>query len=308
MRSTTLSAIVLALAAFASPALAKPDLDAERAETYAGLGMRLAAQGQYGEALVEFRRAEHLIDHVSAPGVLYGNIGYCLVQLGRQDEALAAFEEGLRRAGDDAIKARLQAQITELEKALFSSLSVRCDVPEATVSIPGRDAFPCPATWGRLRAGRYLVEGSTADGLVAVREVDVTIGEPATVALRFPAALWIEGDAPGRVLIDGERVGKLPFETTRLVPGVHAIEVIGPDGGRWREQLDAKPGAWHRLTARPLAAAVTASAPVAEADTDIWLWTGIGLGAAAVVGVGVYLIVSGLDETEPRDIFVIGGE
>lgn len=276
---------VLALGA-PHPASAAPDLDAQRAETYSTLGMQLAAEERFAEALDEFRRAEQLIEHVSLPGVLYGNIGFCLVKLGRDREALAAFRAGEARSESADMRARLARNAREIEARLFARLTVRCDV-EATVAVGETPPVPCPVKRRLLEAGRYTLRGQSTEGISTVGEVDLVAGSSSEFDLSFPAGLRVESTAPGIVRVDDEPRGRTPLELADLDVGSHRVVVEPDDGLPWEATIEARPGRWVEVDARP-----------EPAPEDGMVWVYVGIGAAAVAGIAAVWLVS-VDEPAP---------
>lgn len=234
--------VVLGLLLASSRLLAETaDARLDRAKALFREGNALLDAGDPERALERF-----LLSRAAVPsGKNTANAAICLDRLGRYDEALEMYEELLARFAADLdeqdrenlvpIMATLRAQLGILE--LSSNV-------EGLVIVDGKPRGRLPRTTGlRVLQGKHRIrvvqEGYQSFELT----VDVAAEETITVdallePLRGLGALRVEqsGRGSAHLLIDGNRVGPLPWEGT-LPTGPHLLQALGSDIGSKPQQV-----------------------------------------------------------------------
>ena len=164
--------------------------------------------GDYEAALAALQKAEPLAERASDPALagIRFNIARCLEQLGRLEEALAAYE--LYDLLPDAPHRKQKAFEAEraLERQLFGVLTVDCRPVGATVRIAGVTDGPqaCPFQSARVRPGRYDVLVEAAGYAGETQAVEVQAGRAASASVQLTrrggdeqVRLGVEAPAPG---------------------------------------------------------------------------------------------------------------
>lgn len=202
-------ALLIALALAWSPLRAEAAADARvAAKAKLVQGAESLKRGDYQEALQRYEEAYAL---VPSPKIHY-NFGLVYRGLGRNADALSAFERFLSDAKDASpdTRAKAERQREELVKNV-GTLAVTCDVDGAEISIDGRSHGTTP-----LKAPIYLDAGPhqlvvVKGGAQHNQRLQVVAGKPLTVAARLasvpsapppmavlptPASPSVAGEAP----------------------------------------------------------------------------------------------------------------
>lgn len=187
MRSLLAAALAVAVAAAAAapPAHAADDPVAEANRHYE-LGVALFKERRFDGALVEFERANTLAPHP----LTRLNLGLVYRELGRYDEALAAFASVL---GDPASSADVVARTTR-EKDVLTQRVALVEIttsPEgAAITLDGRDVGTTPLSRKlALASGPHTIGARSPSNQAETRQVTVAAGDTTTVAIAFPAQL-----------------------------------------------------------------------------------------------------------------------
>jgi hypothetical protein len=218
------------------------------ARRHYALGVDLAKEDSYVEALAEFRRAYALSPHFS---VLY-NIGQASVALDLPVEAVEALSRYLQEGGEKIAPARrleLEAAIAR-QRGKIGELEISTNVDGAHISVDGDEigTAPLPAPV-RLAAGVHRVSVSSQGR--ATREQTLTLAgeeqhrlelllpelppplQPPKPGgkLRIVCARWAVG-----FTLDGSPAKPLPLgQPVGVQPGKHRLSFLSPDG-QFREQ------------------------------------------------------------------------
>jgi len=195
-------AIALVLALLAASASAAPESAATRHKVQAHLdrAAKKYAAKDFGGALAELKAAEKLSDLA----VVRYNVARCYEELGRSAEALAAFESYLAltdsTAGAADRKKRAGEEAKRLEPKVFGSVSIRCSVASAKLTVAHlvETAQPCPLTRDRVKPGSFEVHAE-APGFVPVTvTLQVKAGERADLPLELIPVPPPLPDAPAK--------------------------------------------------------------------------------------------------------------
>ncbi len=217
--------VLLVCTALAAPRAAAQSARDE-ARTRFERGVELFDEGQYDQALVEFRRA---YDLAPAAAVLF-NVARVHAALGHAVEAVDTYARYLREAERVAPERRreVEQEVQRLE-ARIARLTIRVDAPDAIVRV---DDVVVDATQPvRVTVGSHLV-AATAPGRDPARErVEVAGGDARTVELRLAVSgggggsLRIDSRVPGvTVRVDDREVGVTPLDATvRVAAGAHRV-------------------------------------------------------------------------------------
>jgi tetratricopeptide (TPR) repeat protein len=161
MRLLTLAFLAVAL----WPAGSWAEEDNELARAHFMTGRSYYDQQHYADALKEFEEAYRISKRA---GFLY-NIGVCDEKLGRDEEALSAFQGYLGASSDPAERADLQSRI----EALKAKLALRAKSTPATtlVTAPATGAGERPVWkrgwfWGVMTSAAVVVATGIAVGVV----------------------------------------------------------------------------------------------------------------------------------------------
>lgn len=189
----------------------------ESARVHFEQGMRLVRREQWAAALAEFD--ESLRHHPT--GVALFNRGLCLKQLGRYVDSLAVFEEYLEQYSDEMDeerRANIERMVGELH-GLLAEVTITVNVPGATIDVDGEEVGVSPLDQPlRLLSGPHDVSAALENFETARQRFVVVIDGDNTIELELRALprggrLQIESNVTGaRVLIDGEEVGRTPYE------------------------------------------------------------------------------------------------
>lgn len=215
-------------ASTAAPALPAPspsDVLAEAKELFRR-GVELFEAGDLETALDFFRRSRARF--ASMQNTL--DMAICLEALGRDDEALEAYDEAIAAFGKELSEAE-RANIARKVKALrdkVGSIDVSSNVNGAVV-IDGRERARLPiASPIRVTAGSHVVR-VIKDGYVTFESiVDVDAGQRVALDAKLAplttvGGLRVEDSVLGaEVVVDGVVVGVTPWEGT-LAPGTHVV-------------------------------------------------------------------------------------
>lgn len=187
MRSTPLLPALFAGALLASaPARAEDAAEREGRALFAKANQRIQS-GDYAGALALFQSAYARYPNVK----ILLNIGTMLRELGRNAEAVDAYETYIRDPGADSAK---KAEVEKLLKALdlrVAKLRVEVDDPRTTVVVDGKTASmrePNGAITMRLEPGPHTVVASGGDRPPQTRNVDAIAGKELMVSFRAARA------------------------------------------------------------------------------------------------------------------------
>lgn len=267
------------LGALIAPAHAGPSApsDAERARAFVDAATALFQAGDYAGALATFRKAEPLGDALGDPAGIQWNIARCLEELGRAEEAIAAFEHYLQMPDTRSGHAEARARIAALERRHLGRVAVTCDAPGAKVRLvpdggSATEEVACPATWKRLPPGRFRVLGKSRDEVLASRETTVTAGGVAKVSLSFPGVVELAGAPPGAaILVDAALAGRtpphpVPLHAVTVAPGRHVLDIEAEKNGRIQRVIELAAGQRLRLDLGEAVAAVPQDPPAAAVE------------------------------------------
>lgn len=158
-------------------------------------GARLLGQGEYDEALQRFQEA---YASVPSPKIFY-NFGLAYRGLGRNAEAIAAFDRFLGEASDAAPDKRADAERrrTELVKKV-AIIEVSSDDEGAEIVVDGTSYGQTPRTTPiYLDSGNHLLS-LRKGGLQHVQRLTLERGQKQTIVINFPApASAVAGRTPG---------------------------------------------------------------------------------------------------------------
>jgi tetratricopeptide (TPR) repeat protein len=176
------SIVLLTLIAQTAP----PDLAGSKKAVARDLlvkGQALYERGDYAGALGKFNEA-----YATFPSPkIWFNIGNASVNLGRDLEALEAFESFLRLAADEPADRRNYAdkQVAKLKRRL-GQLSVECNMAGAEIRFDGEKVGVTPLDrpiWAT--PGRHQVVAARADAAPAAQEVMLSAGRPRLLQLEL---------------------------------------------------------------------------------------------------------------------------
>jgi tetratricopeptide (TPR) repeat protein len=115
MRAAALTVTIICLVLGAwSPALAEDSLELDMAKTHYDLGTKYYQQGNYEQALDEFRKAHKLQPR---PKMLF-NIGRCQEALGKGEQAIASFKEYLEKVPESPNRKMVELRIKNIQRRL----------------------------------------------------------------------------------------------------------------------------------------------------------------------------------------------
>jgi tetratricopeptide (TPR) repeat protein len=150
------------------PAAARAD-DQQLARVHYQTALHYYDQSRYSDALKEFEEAYRLSKRV---GFLY-NIGICDEKLGRDDDALAAFQGYLGSVADESERAEVQSRIDALKaKRAPRTLSPPTTAPTANplISAPPptaqRPVWKRGWFWGVMAGAAVVVAAGVSVGVV----------------------------------------------------------------------------------------------------------------------------------------------
>ena len=244
----------------------------------------------YEAALAALREAERIVAPKNDPSLaaIRFNLARCLEELGREKEALAAYESYSKLPDEPHRKQRAWRAIQKLEQRVYGAVSVTCDRVGATVQIPGLADVPepCPFTRKRVPMGNYTVQVRRPGSEPVDRDITVEPGGGAVLQVQL---VDLPSEGPGLV------VPEMPPPEAPIDPwpwatlGVGAALVGGGVGlGQWA--LGA------RDDAESLPPGKTRDAAVQDFESRRALsYAAYGLGGA-VMAAGVALFFVDFDE------------
>lgn len=208
-RFVWVSAMLLAAATTASPAVAQPaqDEEAARVQFRAGVALLEDPEGaKYEQAYRAFKKAYELS---RSPKVL-GNVGFCAMQLERDGEAIDAYAAYLREVDD--VPERERAQIEkDLSTMRATTAKIRVTTKEpvsAATLVDHRSASKGPRVENeyvfegteislRVRPGRHTLRLRTGDGRESLPlEVTTDPASESSYEIVFPPPKREVPDAP----------------------------------------------------------------------------------------------------------------
>jgi hypothetical protein len=180
--------LLLTLAQAASPRASPQDKVKVKAQELLTEGSHRYEDGDYAGALDKFSAAYAAYP---SPKLMF-NIGQANRELSRPVEALEAFEKVLASELDTPEDTAADARrfIAQLQKNL-GRIRIACTVSGAKVSVDGKDVGTTPLPkpiW--VTRGRHQVTASQADGVGAIGNVEVNVGEVTSLTLR-PQAMTL---------------------------------------------------------------------------------------------------------------------
>jgi hypothetical protein len=231
----------LAVAPAAAPAAAAPDQTAKQAaEAKLVTGVRFLKRGEYEQALAKFEEAYAL---VASPLIEY-DLGLAYLGLGRNAEAMEAFERFLGEAPDAPADKRSNAErYRDDVRGRVAAIQIDADVREAAVTVDGRARGRGP-----LPRRLYLDPGAHAVTVAAVageagasgartETVVAVAGGSSTLSLRLagaPAAAPSPGPAAGAAVAhaDAGRTAAPPSPPPAPLPPARQVGAAPPAPAR----------------------------------------------------------------------------
>ncbi|MBI5485864.1 MAG: PEGA domain-containing protein [Deltaproteobacteria bacterium] len=219
-------------------------------------GRELYEAGQPEEALAELRVSYSLIPHWAT----INGMALCLEDLGRKDEALATYVQGLREGGADIPaeqRSQMEARVVGLRTELgLGHVGVISTPPGATVFLNGASIGTTPLDQD-IAAGSYSLTVEIPGEGRAERPLVVRAGETRVLELELlpievaaVSSLRVESDPSGAtVLVDGTRIGVTPLLTSGVGPGEHELRIEGSHGAYWEERVTVAEGTEVRVRA-----------------------------------------------------------
>jgi tetratricopeptide (TPR) repeat protein len=149
-------------------------------------GKKLVDQKKYGAALAKFEEGQRLYPSVVK---FVHNAGYCLLRLGRFDEAVVAFEGFIALNPGEKLTAQARVFLEQAKAQRVKTMgkvTVETTPPGAHVELTSRPegGKHSPASWW-LKPGRHAVTARKEGYLVANDEVNATIGKPAVLRMNL---------------------------------------------------------------------------------------------------------------------------
>ena len=175
--------IVLVALAVEATTPAPTPADKQKATALLREGNALYKQGDYTGALEKFQDAYAA---VPSPKLLF-NIGQAERDLGRNVEAIEAFDKFLTSAPDASPKAlaEARAQVAELQKKV-GRLQILCETTGATITLDGKDVgvAPLPSVlW--TTPGRHMIAVTHPSGAPGITHAEVVAGGLQTVKVKL---------------------------------------------------------------------------------------------------------------------------
>lgn len=216
--------VLLLVAQVGEPA-ASPEARA-KAQVLLKEGARLYEKGALVPALDKFNQA---YDQYPSPKLLF-NIGQSSRDLGRQVEAMNAFERFLAEATDAPadMVAEAKSSVGELEGKL-GKLQIQCETDQAEIGVDGKIVGKAPL--GRLiwaRPGRHQVTAELARFAPAVEEVEVKANWVHTVVITLQPATTPAAEPPPR-----PRAAEVVKPARKTVVDVEAPPAAVSSGYTW---------------------------------------------------------------------------
>jgi len=175
--------IVLVALAVEATTPAPTPADKQKATALLREGNALYKTGDYTGALEKFQDAYAA---VPSPKLLF-NIGQAERDLGRNVEAIEAFDKFLTSAPDASPKALAEArgQVAELQKKV-GRLQILCETTGATITLDGKDVgvAPLPSVlW--TTPGRHMIAVTHPSGAPGITHAEVVAGGLQTVKVKL---------------------------------------------------------------------------------------------------------------------------
>jgi PEGA domain len=241
--------LLVAAACLTFPFSLRAETAVERLDRAKGLfreGNALLQAGDPERALERFLQSRELVPS----GKNTANAAICLQRLGRNDEALEMYEELLSRFAadiDEQDRQNLAPSMAQLRRGL-GNLEISANV-DGLVTVDGRPRGRLPrVTALRVVPGKRRIRVVREGYQSFDRVVEVSAGATQTVdaflePLAGTGAVRVEltGGATGQVFVDGKPRGEAPWEGT-LKPGLHQLQVLGPETGSKPENLEVLEG------------------------------------------------------------------
>lgn len=156
----------------------------KKVQTYLDLAGELFRTGDFEGALGELRRAEALTDLA----VVRYNIARCLEEMGKEAEAVGAFDKYLAlndaSGGSADRQKRARETVARLAPKLFGGLEVTCPVEGSSVFVMELMQAPAPCPWKaeKVPPGTYEVQTFSPGFAPFVTKVTVPPGKSVLVA------------------------------------------------------------------------------------------------------------------------------
>lgn len=210
--------------------------------------------GDYAAALEGFRAVEPTIVQAGDNPVFRWNIARCLEELGRPDEAIAAFDTYLTLPDTPENQAEARKRMAGIRARFYGTVDVTCAPADMRFDVEGTQApsRACPVRLEDLRAGRYVLVGTTPDGREARRVVEVRAGVEQAVRLALPGRVRVGSTPPGAVSLDGEPVGRTPLVLDAVEAGQRTVAVRVPGHAVWSQAVEVPPDGEVTVRAQPL--------------------------------------------------------
>lgn len=217
-----LSGVLITACCASQVARANPPTREESALSHFRRGHELASVGRHEEALAAYRKVAELSEDFPAMDILYGNIGFALLQLERLDEALVAFEEALRWAEKDELREQIEVYIADIKTRLFGQLTVVCgSIHGAMIRIDDGEWLPCPTFFHEVKKGLRRIEGTVSRTPASALTADVIVTtevRPNTAdVVQLPL---VPKPPPERREPQTTETASLPTATSQLGPAV----------------------------------------------------------------------------------------
>jgi len=196
--------------------------------------------GEPAKALAELERAEALapLDRIA-----YAR-GRCYEVLGDVGRALERYREYLAVGADAGLMGRAEASVQRLGRQKTGSLTVKCSVDGARVTLGGFEEGPCPWRLAGLRAGEYDLAVSAPRHAPVRQRLRVRPDAPTRFEAKLqplPGRLSVRGSA-GTALVDGKAVGEIPLAGLELPPGPHRLVVKRDGEPDWSTEIGVGAG------------------------------------------------------------------
>jgi outer membrane receptor protein involved in Fe transport len=251
----TISLVVLALACAClvlAPRAASADDLADEADLQFQLGAERYKESDYKGALEHFLASNRLVPNRNVSF----NIARSYEQLGLYPEAFRYYQHVLEQETDDAVRARIEAAISQI-KSHVAVLKIVTNPPGAVIYIDRRDLGPrgeSPRTLG-LAPGRYVVVAELPGYEPATSEpVEASLAAERVVALTLAPKiegltgnLVINADERGALIeVDGRARAFTP-SIVAVPAGMHRVRVTLKGFRAIQREVFAKPNEETRL-------------------------------------------------------------
>lgn len=247
--------LALALVAFLTTRAAfgqNDDSARDAARGHYKQGLAFVAEGQFDQALVEFRSAYRASPQFA---VLY-NIGQACIALDRPIEAVSALEQYLSEGKAEIPAERrdqVERQLATL-KAGTAEIAVVTSAPGSGIEIDGREIGRAPLEApARVIPGDHVISVRAEDGSKLSRRVTLRAGDRLDLRLDPPTPAAMPAKATGtlaitchdevRVWIDGTRVlSSLSAPEVSLEAGQHRIALLVAGRRSAEQRIDIQRG------------------------------------------------------------------